>query len=221
MFTGIVEEIGVVRGVVSGSEWGSISIGARRVLEGTRRGDSIAVNGVCLTVTALSREGFTADVMAETLRRSNLGALKAGEAVNLERAMAADGRFGGHIVSGHVDNFGEIVDTSQEGSAFWLTLSAPPDLLELVVEKGSITLDGVSLTVAARTENTFSVSLIPTTQMDTTLLRKRPGDKINLEADVIGKYVRALLHKSAPAAEPVQQPRESRLTEEFLRRNGF
>ena len=221
MFTGIVEEIGVVRGVVSGSEWGSISIGARRVVEGTRRGDSIAVNGVCLTVTALSREGFTADVMAETLRRSNLGALKAGEAVNLERAMAADGRFGGHIVSGHVDNFGEIVDTSQEGSAFWLTLSAPPDLLELVVEKGSITLDGVSLTVAARTENTFSVSLIPTTQMDTTLLRKRPGDKINLEADVIGKYVRALLHKSAPAAEPVQQPRESRLTEEFLRRNGF
>ena len=221
MFTGIVEEIGVVRGVVSGSEWGSISIGARRVLEGTRRGDSIAVNGVCLTVTALSREGFPADVMAETLRRSNLGALKAGEAVNLERAMAADGRFGGHIVSGHVDNFGEIVDTSQEGSAFWLTLSAPPDLLELVVEKGSITLDGVSLTVAARTENTFSVSLIPTTQMDTTLLRKRPGDKINLEADVIGKYVRALLHKSAPAAEPVQQPRESRLTEEFLRRNGF
>lgn len=221
MFTGIVEEIGVVRGVVSGSEWGSISIGARRVLEGTRRGDSIAVNGVCLTVTALSRDGFTADVMAETLRRSNLGALKAGEAVNLERAMAADGRFGGHIVSGHVDNFGEIVDTSQEGSAFWLTLSAPPDLLELVVEKGSITLDGVSLTVAARAENTFSVSLIPTTQMDTTLLRKRPGDKINLEADVIGKYVRALLHKSAPAAEPVQQPRESRLTEEFLRRNGF
>ncbi len=221
MFTGIVEEIGVVRGVVSGSEWGSISIGARRVLEGTRRGDSIAVNGVCLTVTALSREGFTADVMAETLRRSNLGALKAGEAVNLERAMAADGRFGGHIVSGPVDNFGEMVDTSQEGSAFWLTLSAPPDLLELVVEKGSITLDGVSLTVAARTENTFSVSLIPTTQMDTTLLRKRPGDKINLEADVIGKYVRALLHKSAPAAEPVQQPRESRLTEEFLRRNGF
>ena len=221
MFTGIVEEIGVVRGVVSGSEWGSISIGARRVLEGTRRGDSIAVNGVCLTVTALSRDGFTADVMAETLIRSTLGALKDGEAVNLERAMAADSRFGGHIVSGHVDNFGEIVDRSQEGSAFWLTLSAPPDLLELVVEKGSITLDGVSLTVAARAENTFSVSLIPTTQMDTTLLRKRPGDKINLEADVIGKYVRALLHKSAPAAEPVQQPRESRLTEEFLRRNGF
>ena len=221
MFTGIVEELGAVRAVVSGGEWGSLSIGARRVLEDTRRGDSIAVNGVCLTVTALSRDGFTADVMAETLRRSNLGALKVGEAVNLERALAANGRFGGHIVSGHVDNLGEIVNTKQEGSALWLTLSAPPDVLELVVKKGSVTLDGVSLTVAERTERTFSVSLIPTTQTDTTLLRKRPGDKINLETDIIGKYVRALLHKSAPAALPEGQPTESRLTEDFLRRNGF
>ena len=221
MFTGIVEEIGAVRAVVSGGEWGSLSIGARRVLEDTRRGDSIAVNGVCLTETALSRDGFTADVMAETLRRSNLGALKVGEAVNLERALAANGRFGGHIVSGHVDNLGEIVNTKQEGSALWLTLSAPPDVLELVVKKGSVTLDGVSLTVAERTERTFSVSLIPTTQTDTTLLRKRPGDKINLETDIIGKYVRALLHKSAPAALPEGQPQESRLTEDFLRRNGF
>ena len=221
MFTGIVEEIGAVRAVVSGGEWGSLSIGARRVLEDTRRGDSIAVNGVCLTVTALSRDGFTADVMAETLRRSNLGALKVGEAETLERALAANGRFGGHIVSGHVDNLGEIVNTKQEGSALWLTLSAPPDVLELVVKKGSVTLDGVSLTVAERTERTFSVSLIPTTQTDTTLLRKRPGDKINLETDIIGKYVRALLHKSAPAALPEGQPTESRLTEDFLRRNGF
>ena len=221
MFTGIVEEIGAVRTVVSGSEWGSLSIGARQVLEDTRRGDSIAVNGVCLAVTALSRDGFTADVMAETLRRSNLGALKVGEAVNLERALAANGRFGGHIVSGHVDNLGEIVNTKQEGSALWLTLSAPPDVLELVVKKGSVTLDGVSLTVAERTERTFSVSLIPTTQTDTTLLRKRPGDKINLETDIIGKYVRALLHKSAPAALPEGQSQESRLTEDFLRRNGF
>ena len=221
MFTGIVEEIGAVRTVVSGSEWGSLSIGARQVLEDTRRGDSIAVNGVCLTVTALSRDGFTADVMAETLRRSNLGALKVGEAVNLERALAANGRFGGHIVSGHVDNLGDIVNTKQEGSALWLTLSAPPDVLELVVKKGSVTLDGVSLTVAERTERTFSVSLIPTTQTDTTLLRKRPGDKINLETDIIGKYVRALLHKSAPAALPEGQSQESRLTEDFLRRNGF
>ena len=135
--------------------------------------------------------------------------------------MAVGGRFGGHIVSGHVDNLGEIVNTKQEGSALWLTLSAPPDVLELVVKKGSVTLDGVSLTVAERTERTFSVSLIPTTQTDTTLLRKRPGDKINLETDIIGKYVRALLHKSAPAALPEGQSQESRLTEDFLRRNGF
>ena len=177
MFTGIVEEVGAVRAVVSGSEWGSITIAARRVLEGTKRGDSIAVNGVCLTVTQLFPDGFTADVMAETLRRSNLGALKGGQTVNLERAMAAEGRFGGHIVSGHVDNLGEIVQIKREGNAQWVTLSAPPDIMELVVEKGSIAMDGVSLTVAARTDTTFSVSLIPTTQADTTLLSKRPGEK--------------------------------------------
>ena len=234
MFTGIVEEIGAVRAVVSGGEWGSLSIGARRVLEDTRRGDSIAVNGVCLTVTALSRDGFTADVMAETLRRSNLGALKVGEAVNLERALAANGRFGGHIVSGHVDNLGEIVNTKQEGSALWLTLSAPPDVLELVVKKGSVTLDGVSLTVAERTERTFSVSLIPTTQTDTTLLRKRPGDKINLETDIIGKYVERLLQpmKAQPEWKAGTEMRSAEtdsgadlgrggITKEFLTRYGF
>ena len=221
MFTGIIEETGILMSVQGGLSGSRLAVKADRVLEDIQKGDSIAVNGVCLTVTALSRDGFTADVMAETLRRSNLGALKVGEAVNLERALAANGRFGGHIVSGHVDNLGEIVNTKQEGSALWLTLSAPPDVLELVVKKGSVTLDGVSLTVAERTERTFSVSLIPTTQTDTTLLRKRPGDKINLETDIIGKYVRALLHKSAPAALPEGQPTESRLTEDFLRRNGF
>ena len=221
MFTGIIEEMGVLKGIKHGAKSSVLTIAADKVLEGTKLGDSICTNGVCLTVTALSRDGFTADVMAETLRRSNLGALKVGEAVNLERALAANGRFGGHIVSGHVDNLGEIVNTKQEGSALWLTLSAPPDVLELVVKKGSVTLDGVSLTVAERTERTFSVSLIPTTQTDTTLLRKRPGDKINLETDIIGKYVRALLHKSAPAALPEGQSQESRLTEDFLRRNGF
>ena len=221
MFTGMVEELGIVRAVRRGRASSVLSIGARRILSDLRIGDSVAVNGVCLTAAAKDDGGFTADVMAETLRRSNLGALKVGEAVNLERALAANGRFGGHIVSGHVDNLGEIVNTKQEGSALWLTLSAPPDVLELVVKKGSVTLDGVSLTVAERTERTFSVSLIPTTQTDTTLLRKRPGDKINLETDIIGKYVRALLHKSAPAALPEGQSQESRLTEDFLRRNGF
>lgn len=218
MFTGIVEEIGAVRAVVSGSEWGSITIAAKRVLEGTKRGDSIAVNGVCLTVTQLFPDGFTADVMAETLRRSNLGALKSGQTVNLERAMAAEGRFGGHIVSGHVDNLGEIVQIKREGNAQWVTLSAPPDIMELVVEKGSIAMDGVSLTVAVRTDTTFSVSLIPTTQADTTLLSKRPGDKINLETDIVGKYVRQLLH-IAPAEKETKPA--SRLSEAFLIENGF
>ena len=218
MFTGIVEEIGTVRSVVSGSAWGSITVAARRVLEGTKRGDSIAVNGVCLTVTELFPDGFTADVMAETLRRSNLGALKGGQTVNLERAMAAEGRFGGHIVSGHVDNLGEIVQIKREGNAQWVTLSAPPDILELVVEKGSIAMDGVSLTVAERTDTTFSVSLIPTTQQDTTLLSKRPGDRINLETDIVGKYVRQLLHGTDAKQETKSA---SRLSEAFLIENGF
>ena len=221
MFTGMVEELGIVRAVRRGRASSVLSIGARRILSDLRIGDSVAVNGVCLTAAAKDDGGFIADVMHETLKRSSLGALSVGSHVNLERAMAVGGRFGGHIVSGHVDNLGEIVNTKQEGSALWLTLSAPPDVLELVVKKGSVTLDGVSLTVAERTERTFSVSLSPTTQTDTTLLRKRPGDKINLETDIIGKYVRALLHKSAPAALPEGQPQESRLTEDFLRRNGF
>ena len=217
MFTGIIEEVGAVRSVVSGSAWGSITIGAKTVLQGTRRGDSIAVNGVCLTVTQLFSDGFTADVMAETLRRSNLGALKAGQGVYLERAMAANGRFGGHFVSGHVDNLGEIVQIRREGNAHWVTLSAPPDILELVVEKGSIAMDGVSLTVAARGEHTFSVSLIPTTAADTTLLSRQVGDAINLETDMLGKYVRALLqNRTAPKEAP-----QSRLSEAFLKEYGF
>ena len=218
MFTGIIEEVGAVRGVVSGSAWGSITVGAKRVLEGTKRGDSIAVNGVCLTVTNLFPDGFTADVMAETLRRSNLGALRAGDRVNLERALAADGRFGGHIVSGHVDGLGEITEIRREGNAHWVTLAAPQALLELVVEKGSIAMDGVSLTVAARTEGTFSVSLIPTTAADTTLLQKGAGAKINLETDIVGKYVRQLLRVPAQAAA---RDAESRISEAFLKQYGF
>ena len=218
MFTGIIEEVGAVRGVVSGSAWGSITVGAKRVLEGTKRGDSIAVNGVCLTVTNLFPDGFTADVMAETMRRSNLGRLKAGQGVNLERAMAANGRFGGHFVSGHVDNLGEIVQIHREGNAHWVTLSAPSDILELVVEKGSIAIDGVSLTVAARTERTFSVSLIPTTAADTTLLQKQVGDAVNLETDMLGKYVRQLLQSCAAPAAPAQ---ESRISDAVLKEYGF
>ncbi len=216
MFTGIVEEIGTVRRVRAGQMEGSIDIAAKLVLEGTKIGDSIAVNGVCLTVTALSDNGFTADVMPETLRRSNLGALHSGDAVNLERAMAADGRFGGHMVLGHIDGVGVIVSQRREGIATWLTISAPPEILRFIVEKGSVAIDGVSLTVAAVTDRAFSVSLIPHTGSQTILLSKGPGSPVNLENDIVGKYVARLM---APADPPPASG--STITLEFLQENGF
>ena len=216
MFTGIIEEVGEVRRVLSGSTAGEIAIRAKTVLEGTKLGDSIAVNGVCLTVTGLLGDGFTADVMPETLRRTNLGRLGTGSRVNLERAMAADGRFGGHIVSGHIDGVGTIRSQRREENAVWLTIAAPKDILNLIVMKGSIAIDGVSLTVADLTGDTFAVSIIPHTGAQTILLGKRPGDHVNLENDVIGKYVRRLL-------EPYQAtaPKSGGITEEFLLQYGF
>ena len=216
MFTGIVEEIGHVRRVISGASDGSIDIQAKTVLDGTKVGDSIAVNGVCLTVTALHSDGFTADVMPETLRRSNLGALRGGDPVDLERAMAADGRFGGHMVSGHIDGVGTIAGLRREGIATWVTVSAPPDILRLIVEKGSIAIDGISLTVAAVTDSDFSVSLIPHTGGQTILLQKKVGSRVNLENDIVGKYVAKLMSPVSP--EPATN---SRVTLEFLREHGF
>lgn len=216
MFTGIIEEIGTVQRITSGSNDGSIDIGANLVLERTKIGDSIAVNGVCLTVTALRGNGFTADIMPETLRRSNLGSLKNGDPVDLERAMPADGRFGGHIVSGHIDGVGIITDQYREGIATWVTISASPEILRYIVEKGSIAIDGISLTVAAVTDQDFSVSLIPHTGEQTILLQKERGAKVNLENDIVGKYVERMLTTAASPAEP-----ESRITTEFLLENGF
>lgn len=216
MFTGIVEEVGRVRHVVSGSISGEIAISASTVLEGTKLGDSIAVNGVCLTVTRLLKDGFTADVMPETLRRTNLGSLKAGDSVDLERAMAAGGRFGGHIVSGHIDGTGSIKSMKNEGNAMWVTIAAAPEILTLIVEKGSICIDGISLTVAAVTGTDFSVSVIPHTGSETILLKKKAGDIVNLENDIIGKYVQRLLH---PQPAPGEQKRE--ITMEFLAEYGF
>lgn len=216
MFTGIVEEIGIVRGVTSGQNNGSIDIGASLVLEGTKIGDSIAVNGVCLTVTIIKEEGFTADVMPETFRRSNLGTLRSGDSVDLERAMAADGRFGGHIVSGHIDGVGTITKKHQEGLATNVTISAPPGILRHIVEKGSIAIDGISLTVTAVTDQNFSVSLIPHTGTQTVLLQKECGSQVNLENDIIGKYVDRLLTAAVPRPD-----KESRITLEFLQENGF
>lgn len=209
MFTGIIEELGTVERVGAGR----ITVRAQRVLEGTRLGDSIAVNGVCLTVTHLTGAGFTADVMPETLRRSSLGQLRPGSRVNLERAMAADGRFGGHIVSGHIDGMGQILALRDEGNAVWITIAAPPELLRGIVEKGSVAIDGVSLTVAAVTDQDFSVSIIPHTGGQTTLLYRRPGEQVNLETDIIGKYVFRLL---APERAP-----KGGITREFLTQYGF
>lgn len=214
MFTGIVEELGTVKQVVSGSAWGQIEIAGREVLEGTKLGDSIAVNGVCLTVTNLRSGSFTADVMAETMRRSNLGSLKKGDQVNLERAMAADGRFGGHMVSGHIDGTGVISQMKQEGNAVWVTVDTSEELMRLIVEKGSIAIDGISLTVAKEMPGAFQVSIIPHTGEETTLLKKKTGAVVNLENDMIGKYVEKLMRKEPEAGG-------SSLTLDFLKQHGF
>lgn len=192
MFTGIVEECGTVLGVLKNGVSGSLQIQASTVLEGTKTGDSIAVNGVCLTVTKLTKSSFTADVMAETFRRTNLGSLGKNSRVNLERAMAADGRFGGHIVSGHIDGTGVISRIKEEGNAVWIYISAHQSILNLIVEKGSVAVDGISLTVAAVSDKEFAVSVIPHTRENTALSGKKTGAVVNLENDIIGKYVQKL-----------------------------
>ena len=192
MFTGIVEECGTVLDVLKNGVSGSVQIQASTVLEGTKTGDSIAVNGVCLTVTKLTKSSFTADVMAETFRRTNLGNLGKNSRVNLERAMAADGRFGGHIVSGHIDGTGVISRIKEEGNAVWIYISAPQSILNLIVEKGSVAVDGISLTVAAVSDKEFAVSVIPHTRENTALSGKKTGAVVNLENDIIGKYVQKL-----------------------------
>ncbi|MDY4468782.1 riboflavin synthase [Treponema porcinum] len=192
MFTGIVEECGTVLDVLKNGVSGSVQIQASTVLEGTKTGDSIAVNGVCLTVTKLTKSSFTADVMAETFRRTNLGNLGKNSRVNLERAMAADGRFGGHIVSGHIDGTGIISRIKEEGNAVWIYISAPQSILNLIVEKGSVAVDGISLTVAAVSDKEFAVSVIPHTRENTALSGKKTGAVVNLENDIIGKYVQKL-----------------------------
>lgn len=192
VFTGIVEECGTVLDVLKNGVSGSVQIQASTVLEGTKTGDSIAVNGVCLTVTKLTKSSFTADVMAETFRRTNLGNLGKNSRVNLERAMAADGRFGGHIVSGHIDGTGIISRIKEEGNAVWIYISAPKSILNLIVEKGSVAVDGISLTVAAVSDKEFAVSVIPHTRENTALSGKKTGAVVNLENDIIGKYVQKL-----------------------------
>lgn len=215
MFTGIVEELGSVRSVRRGQHSSVLSIAAKDILSDLKIGDSVAVNGVCLTATTVDSGGFTADVMHETLNRSSLGSLTVGSHVNLERAMAANGRFGGHIVSGHIDGTGTITALRKDDNAVWYTISASQELLRYIVEKGSIAIDGISLTVAEVGESWFSISAIPHTVAVTTLGEKRPGDTVNLENDVIGKYVEKLLRPQP------QETAKSSLTLEFLAQHGF
>lgn len=217
MFTGLVEEVGTIRGIQRGRASAVLRIGAKTVLSDLKIGDSVAVNGVCLTATKVESDGFCADVMHETLRRSSLGALQIGGRVNLERAMQAGGRFGGHMVSGHIDGTGTIVQLRQDDNAIWYTIAAAPGLLRYIVEKGSITVDGISLTVAALEAETFAVSVIPHTAAVTVLGEKKPGDVVNLENDLIGKYVERLMglrQEEAPAAS-------GGITMEFLAQHGF
>lgn len=215
MFTGIIEEIGKVIRVQRTAGSSFIEIQAEKVLTDAHIGDSIAVNGVCLTVTDMTNDTFRADVMNETLSRSSLDSLVSGSMVNLERAMAANGRFGGHIVSGHIDGTGIITDVKNDGIAVWYTISAEDSLLRYIVEKGSIAIDGISLTVAKVTNSTFSVSIIPHTASETTLSMKKTGDIVNLENDIIGKYVERLMKSSE------SYTRSSNITMEFLAKNGF
>ncbi|MGC5401283.1 riboflavin synthase [Streptomyces sp. DT20] len=205
MFTGIVEELGEVTAVENLGDSSRFRLRGPVVTEGAKHGDSIAVNGVCLTVVDHGGQEFTADVMAETLNRSSLGALRAGSRVNLERPMAVGGRLGGHIVQGHVDGTGRIVERKASENWEIVKVSLPAELTRYVVEKGSITVDGVSLTVVDAGPDYFTISLIPTTLALTTLGHKEPGDPVNLEVDVIAKYVERLLgHRAQEPEEPVK-----------------
>ena len=189
MFTGIVEELGQVLERTPGG----LRIGASMVLAGTALGDSICINGVCLTVTALGENWFTVDTVPETLRRSNLGDLQAGDAVNLERALAAGGRMGGHFVQGHVEGTAQVEAIEPDGQALLVRFRTPAELMRYVVEKGFITVDGISLTVVSRANDSFVVTLIPFTREHTNLGARKLGERVNIETDILAKYVQSLL----------------------------
>jgi riboflavin synthase len=217
LFTGIVEEVGEVQGIRKREKSSTLSVKTKEIIEDVKLGESICTNGVCLTVTKIYGNVFDADVMAETLRRSNLGELKVGSEVNLERALSVKGRFGGHIVSGHIDGVGRIISQEKEENAVWITVGTKENILKYVVEKGSIAIDGISLTVAYVDDKVFKVSIIPHTGKGTILLSKTVDDTVNLECDVIGKYIEKLLTlKSIKEIE-----KKSSISENFLEENGF
>ena len=217
IFTGIIEELGVVKSIAINGASGCITIKAKKVLEGTQLGDSIAVNGTCLTVTSISSDGFSADVMAEAVKRTSLSQVGKGDLVNLERAMILNGRFGGHIVSGHIDGTGTITKYTKEENAIWVTIKAPDEILDLIVEKGSICIDGISLTVATVSDQDFQVSIIPHTAKETTLIHKKVGSLVNLENDIVGKYIKKLMENN----QEEQAKKASGLTMEMLEEYGL
>ncbi len=210
MFTGIIEETGIIDNITAGAKSCRLRIKGNIIFDDLKLGDSVAVNGVCLTVAKLTPDSFEADVMAETMRRTGMGALKKGSRVNLERAMAMNGRFGGHIVSGHIDGVGTVLNKVTEDNAVLVTITADADIMKYIIFKGSVTLDGISLTVANVLNDRFTVSIIPHTASETTLLDRNIGEKINIECDVIGKYVEKLMGKP-----------QSGITLDFLKENGF
>lgn len=216
MFTGIIEELGTIEKINQHSEAIVMTIGAKKVLEDVQLGDSIAVNGVCLTVTSFSQKSFTVDIMPETVRSTSLSMVKNGSNVNLERAMAANGRFGGHFVSGHVDGIGKIVNRSPVDNAIYYEIEVPKELERYLLFKGSIAIDGTSLTIFGVKNNKCTVSLIPHTVKETVMGSKGPGDIVNIECDMVGKYIEQLLMKRFEG-----EKQSGNLTESFLREHGF
>ena len=206
MFTGIIQEIGTIVSVTKDG----LVISAGRALGGLQTGGSIAVNGVCLTVTRCDEKSFAADVMPETLKRTNLGTLRAGDRVNLERPLAFNGEIGGHLVQGHIDDTGKVVQIAQEGEAVLMRFQAGPEVMRYIVPKGFIALDGISLTVTTKDTDTFGVSIVGYTLKHTTLADRKPGDIVNLELDIVGKYVAEL-----------NRPQSAGITAEFLREHGY
>lgn len=217
MFTGIVEEIGNVESITMGEKSAIIRINAKTVLKDVKLGDSICTNGVCLTVTEFSSNSFAVDVMAETMRKSNLVYLHKGDNVNLERALALGDRLGGHLVSGQIDGIGEITEFKREDNATWISIGASPEILKFIVNKGSIAIDGVSLTVAYIDDKIFKVSIIPHTKDETILVKKVVGEKVNLECDMIGKYIERFLS----VRECKEDNTKSNIDMNFLKINGF
>lgn len=212
MFTGIIEEIGQITSIQATADAIALTVQASKVLEDVQLGDSIAVNGVCLTVTTFTSKSFTADVMPETIDATSLRSLKRGSVVNLERAMAANGRFGGHIVSGHVDGVGTLLRKTPKGNAVYVDIQLPKELAVQCIHKGSICVDGISLTIFNVTDTSVTVSLIPHTYAETILSKKQVGDIVNIECDLFGKYVQHFM---------AQRQATSNISRDFLTQHGF